>query len=66
MPTSTMASRIRNATAILLFSITASESRLIAPETKMVVIKIVTTHRAVLLRSRLDVPESAFATVIPL
>ena len=57
-----MTSRIRNATPILLFSITSSDTKEMRPDTRMVTKKMVTTHWIVLFRSRLEASGSVFAT----
>ena len=59
-----MASKIRNATIIVLLTMIRSDTRDIEPDTKIVTKKIVTTQRIVLLRSFFEAPGSDLDTCL--
>ena len=59
-----MNNKIKNAATTPLRDKSYSDSKLMAPDTKRVITKIVITHRTVFLLSRFEEVESAFPTVI--
>ena len=66
IPTRMITSKIRNATAMVLFSMSTSDSNEMEPEMKMVTKKMVITHFAALMRSFFKDAGSDFATVTDL
>ena len=64
IPMKIMARRMRNATAVELFSMRMSDRKEIAPEIRMVTRKMVITYLICFFRSRLEASGSAFAICI--